>query len=281
MQIDSNPWADLEDDAALEAATKATKPGATETFPCGACNGTGRWGGGVNRHGNSKCNACRGTGHFKTSQGDRMKAKAARQDKKQADKMTRLDAFNEQHPGLHLFLSKASDWSEFAASLSSNIAGYGGLTDRQLAAAQAMRAKVEARRAEGSQAQQANSGEVDLAVIREMFDTAKLKLKRPVYRAEGMILSLAPDHGKNPGAIYVKAAGDTYLGKVLGTSFSASRAAGAETLSGLKAIAENPLEAAVRYGRLTGSCACCGRELTDPKSVERGIGPVCASNWGF
>jgi hypothetical protein len=28
-------------------------------------------------------------------------------------------------------------------------------------------------------------------------------------------------------------------------------------------------------GVLTGTCACCGRMLTDPVSVERGIGPEC------
>jgi hypothetical protein len=25
----------------------------------------------------------------------------------------------------------------------------------------------------------------------------------------------------------------------------------------------------------SGRCGCCGRELTDPESVWRGIGPVC------
>ncbi len=33
---------------------------------------------------------------------------------------------------------------------------------------------------------------------------------------------------------------------------------------------------AARLGDETGVCAICGKELTDPESVERGIGPVCA-----
>lgn len=33
---------------------------------------------------------------------------------------------------------------------------------------------------------------------------------------------------------------------------------------------------AARLGRLHGACMVCGRTLTDPNSVERGIGPVCA-----
>lgn len=36
-------------------------------------------------------------------------------------------------------------------------------------------------------------------------------------------------------------------------------------------------EEAAAFGRATGTCAFCGLELTDPKSIERGIGPVC---WG-
>lgn len=37
------------------------------------------------------------------------------------------------------------------------------------------------------------------------------------------------------------------------------------------------LEQAAEYGHLHGLCAICGRTLTDPESVERGIGPVCAT----
>ena len=39
--------------------------------------------------------------------------------------------------------------------------------------------------------------------------------------------------------------------------------------------AADPLQAAVAYGRQTGSCSCCGRELTDPVSIFGGIGPIC------
>ena len=36
------------------------------------------------------------------------------------------------------------------------------------------------------------------------------------------------------------------------------------------------VEQAAEYGHLHGFCAICGKTLTDPASVERGIGPVCA-----
>jgi hypothetical protein len=35
------------------------------------------------------------------------------------------------------------------------------------------------------------------------------------------------------------------------------------------------LDAAKNFSALTGTCAICGRHLTDKDSVERGIGPVC------
>lgn len=36
------------------------------------------------------------------------------------------------------------------------------------------------------------------------------------------------------------------------------------------------IEQAAALGHLHGRCVCCGAELSDPESVERGIGPVCA-----
>ena len=43
----------------------------------------------------------------------------------------------------------------------------------------------------------------------------------------------------------------------------------------LRSVLVNPLEAAVRYGRALGKCGICGTTLTDEKSRELGIGPVC------
>ena len=28
-------------------------------------------------------------------------------------------------------------------------------------------------------------------------------------------------------------------------------------------------------------CGCCGIMLTNPESIRRGIGPICAGKWGF
>lgn len=38
------------------------------------------------------------------------------------------------------------------------------------------------------------------------------------------------------------------------------------------------VEEAAALGHRYGICVCCGAELTDPQSIERGIGPVCLKN---
>lgn len=40
-------------------------------------------------------------------------------------------------------------------------------------------------------------------------------------------------------------------------------------------------KAAKRYGKELGRCSCCNRTLTDPASIEAGIGPVCAGKRGW
>jgi hypothetical protein len=39
------------------------------------------------------------------------------------------------------------------------------------------------------------------------------------------------------------------------------------------------LEDAKEFGRLYGMCCQCGATLTDEKSIEAGIGPVCAGKF--
>jgi hypothetical protein len=46
-------------------------------------------------------------------------------------------------------------------------------------------------------------------------------------------------------------------------------------------IEDDPAGTIAAHGKATGSCGCCGRELTDPESIERGIGPVCITQAGW
>ena len=106
-----------------------------------------------------------------------------------------------------------------------------------------------------------------------------------------MIIKPAPEHGRNAGALYVMddqkkefgPYGETaaYAGKIADQKFYGARNTEDYILPALKRIAVNPLEAALSYGRRTGHCACCGRELTKHASIEAGIGPICQEKWGL
>lgn len=54
----------------------------------------------------------------------------------------------------------------------------------------------------------------------------------------------------------------------------------AEIKAALDEIERDPLAAIKAHGIATGSCGCCGRELTDPESIRQGIGPICADKFG-
>lgn len=53
----------------------------------------------------------------------------------------------------------------------------------------------------------------------------------------------------------------------------------AEIVALLDDIEANPLAAAMKYGKLSGRCCSCGRDLTDPSSIAMGIGPICAEKF--
>lgn len=276
-------FAGLEDD--LDARGGETKRPAP-TFPCGECGGSGVWRGGTNRRGNSKCFACNGKGRFKTSHADRLKARDQARARKASKLQAASEAFEAQYPGLIAELRAISSWNSFAASLCEYHGRKGALTEGQAEAALRTLAKIAARKAEREakrEAEKAAAPVVELSPIREMFARAvESGLKRPSYRAYGLVISRAPDHGRNSGCLYVKTAEGNYEGKITPDGrFLKVRDAGGATLQELQRIAVDPEAAAVDYGRVSGSCAMCGRELTDPKSVDRGIGPICAAKFGF
>ena len=176
----------------------------------------------------------------------------------------------EQHPAEAKWI--LADPSDFARSLHGAVIKWGRLTPNQLAAVQR------------NLAPRAAAQSVDDAALRQCFDKALASgLKRPVLRLDGVKVSPAPATGKNPGALYVKATDEegTYLGKVLGGAFTPSRDCTPEQASQVADLMSDPAKALDAYGKRTGNCGCCGRPLTAAESVERGIGPICASKFGL
>jgi len=174
-------------------------------------------------------------------------------------------------------LRTVASWNDFARDLLSDMEHGRVVTANQLIAAERMMDKLDARKAASAPAT------VDLSRIRVMFEAAVASgHDRPIYRAEGLKITLAPATGRNAGCLYVVDLDrDEYQGKVEGDQFKRVGTASPLTLPALLRIAADPLKAAIDYGRLTGKCACCGRKLTNKISVELGIGPICRDNWGF
>lgn len=123
--------------------------------------------------------------------------------------------------------------------------------------------------------------------LRAAFDRASAAgLKRPRITLDGVQISVAPSTGRNAGALYVKqrATGDAegvYLGKIAGGRFIKSSDCTSDQADSVAALIADPARTAVAYGQRTGRCCICNLELTDPESIERGIGPICATRFGF
>ncbi len=125
------------------------------------------------------------------------------------------------------------------------------------------------------------SAEIKVDAIVAAFASARAAgVKTPRLRLDTFTFSRAPDQGKNAGAIYVKN-GAEYIGKVTDGRFHRTMACDAATEARVIAAASDPHRAAKAYGAKTGSCSCCGRELTDGESVQLGIGPICRDKFGW
>jgi hypothetical protein len=170
---------------------------------------------------------------------------------------------------------RAASGSDFYQSMQQRIEYWGQLTERQLACV--------LKDMEPAAAARAPRASFDMTVIHAMFGRAAAALKNPAYRAAGLVLTRAKDSSANPGCIYVKDnETGAYLGKAMpGGEFRPVRECTPAHLEALREIEAAPGEAAVKWGKMTGRCSCCGRTLSDPVSIERGIGPICAETWGI
>ena len=168
---------------------------------------------------------------------------------------------------------------EFPQSLLDQYARRGFLSDKQWPYVERLGAKP---------AQLAST--TAMSAIVAAFDKAQTHLKRPALLiAAGDVtlrLSRAGAASKAPGAINVTSRGNfesrTWYGRVnLDGTFTSARECGPEIVGALQAFAADPVGTARAYGRLTGCCCFCGRELNDKRSTTVGYGPTCADRWGL
>lgn len=296
-------WASLETEVDADGNFKpksAVKTGTREKFPCEHCNGTGNYQGVRLHQDKEHCFACRGKGYFYTSKYDRQKTKQQRAERKARKETEAREAaiaeLEASDPGLIDFLNSAAEWSEFASSLQHAFFKWNGLTEKQLNAVRSMRAKCEARQAERETAKQdavkrAAQTTPTLEVMARAFLSSSAHLKFPKLRlatedGAPVVLTRCGSNSRTPGHINItdgRPYGENqYYGRIDPEGRAFLRDTAPDPVKAvLKEFNDNP-EAAIKVqGLRTGQCCCCGRELTDPVSIERGIGPICADKWGF
>lgn len=254
-----------------------------ETYPCEHCRGTGRYQG-VRRHQPAvECFACKGKGYFLKSYKDRMEARGKRAARKAKIADDAKALFENEHPGLVARVRQLAEWNDFAREMIAKFEQYHSWTPNQVAALERSIAKDDARqqaKVEAKQARIDNAPAVNVTPLHDAFAAAvKSELKVPMLRYEGFTVKLSKKDGVT---LFVRSDNGDYYGKIVGGKYIATREAEAAGIVGKIVEAMNdPLAAAIAYGRKLGNCSCCGRRLVDPVSVANGIGPVCAARYGW
>lgn len=250
---------------------------------CSKCRGSGVYTG-RSRHG-QRCFACKGAGKFerKTSPEQRARAKANAEAAKARKATSAVEAFETEHPTAWAWIVARAESFGFAANMRAALEKYGHLTEGQLAAVERLRVgdiERAERKAREAAEREAAAPVLDISKVEAAINQAVQKgAKRVMLRLASFKFSPAKATSTNAGAIYVKSVSGTYLGKVQGGKFKRSFDCDAVTEAEIVAVASDPKGAAIRYGREFGQCSCCGRELSDPESIELGIGPVCAAKY--
>lgn len=242
---------------------------------CPKCNGRGSRTYGYVNIKTYPCGWCKQTGKVSDEREANIARAIKANETRENNARIRAQEFQDAHAAECEFVARNSEWSDFYRSLHQSRIDYGSWTENQLASIRRGMEKAAAKRAE----KEASRPVVDVSAIERLFDTATANgLKRPKFVTDVLQISKAPAHGRNAGALYVQYKGE-YAGKIVSGKYQATSAAPADTIEKINEIAADPLGVAQMYGKQTGRCCCCSRELTDPVSIERGIGPICEAKW--
>lgn len=183
----------------------------------------------------------------------------------------RLESFAADYPMEAAWIEGSRATFGFAQSMHDRVISHGFLTHNMLAAIHRCMNRP-------APMKEADAPEVDTTKLEAAFAHANPLLRKPALNVGEFRFSPAPANGANPGAIYVKQDGQ-YLGKMLRGKFLARCTD--EVMRTVLGIAADPLGKAIEHGKLTGRCAVCNRNLKAEDSVGRGIGPVCATKFGW
>ena len=298
--METNYFADFESDLAAAEMTeaparsylgdaasfaRATRQSTAPVIDCPKCRGTGKFTTWSGRDGGN-CYKCDGSGKTRGLKMDaasvqrRERAAVSRAERSAAEDQARTD-WLVAHSDVMDWIVQRMERSDFARSLHDSRMRFGTLTVNQVAAVRRC-IEQDAERAKAREAAAPVVAGEGTSKLIAAFEAAKAAgLKTPKVRVGETQFSCAKVNSANAGCLYVKS-GETYLGKVTPAGkFYASRDCSAEQAAEVARVLTDPMGEAVAHGKRTGSCAICARELTDPVSIARGIGPICAEKFGW
>lgn len=215
-----------------------------------------------------------------------------------------IDNFDTTYPELLKFLETNPTNSNFINSIYKQLLTRGNLSEKQISTAIKISKIATDTTKEPSHISDPN---YLFPNIRAIFDNAisaqsarmsnlpsTAEMKSPILRTEDYTFRVASPRSRYAGAIFVSTSDPYPDAKLLArighainrelivpNQYATIRSFVTTILPELRKIEANPLDAAVRYGQLTGKCSCCGRTLTNHESIEAGIGPICAEKWGM
>jgi hypothetical protein len=184
----------------------------------------------------------------------------------------------------------ATSGSGFARSLVEAHAR-GRLSERQRPWLHKLATETVARR-EGAApaAAPAPAAAVNLTGINALFATASQHLRHPKITLDQdgrrLRLSIAGARSRYAGSLMVtdgRPFGEnTWYGHITQDgAFHASRSSEQWVVDALTALGDDPASFARLYGRKTGNCCFCARELSTAESLTAGYGPICADHYGL
>lgn len=114
-------------------------------------------------------------------------------------------------------------------------------------------------------------------LVNKMYDAGAYRASKFQVRLPGITLSTV-NRGVNIGCVYVYE-NNYYVAKITSTGDLIGNVS-EDVLNLLEDANDNLLQLAKIYGHETGSCSICARKLSDPLSIQMGIGPICAKRLG-
>lgn len=262
---------------------------------CPGCRGTGFWRPGY------PCFKCKGKGNrtFKTSPevraANRQDAANKRQEKAR-ELLAEVQAWQEANQDAWAWMRDNAATFGFAASMVEALHKFGSLTDGQMAAVvkcvNRERECKERQAAERAQ-READAPVVNVSKLEQAFNTARSNAARPgmqgiflkpIKLTSGEVtvkVTQGSEGSQWEGMLFIKNEEGKKLGQVKNGKFVRNyQCEDVEAVAVVDCL-NDPEKAAVAYGKAYSRCGICGRGLLNDESIARGIGPICAENFGW